>query len=917
MGLHDEKAAIERKVETPARFRLRAFGGLTLEGSHAAVPASVTQRKRLAFLALLAAAGSGGVARERLLLFLWPESTTERARGALYQLLYVVRQAFGDASVVGTDELRLDPTVVSSDVADFHSALARGDLAGAVDLYRGPFLDAFHVSGAPELERWLDQKRQELARAYQSSLSRLATQAMQRGDFTAAVGYATRLVDADPLSDRAIVLLMEALAASGDVSAALDRARVHAAIVRAELGADVDPSVTALADRLRSGPVALRPPVARAVAATIDQPLLKAGPMATNKAAARWRKATIALATLVMVIVAVGVAMQRSHDRAPEFIIVADFATSQADTGIADLLTNATRRALSTSVSLRSVPDSRLAGARRRLRVPSNARLTDSVARQLALGEGIRTVVAGSLKRMGESFALSLRLISASSGDVLTTAEQTGVASDRLIVALDTLSRVLRARFGDDLEVIRAQPSLLALTSTSLEAMTAYVASLYAPRDRVEPLLRQAVALDTSFAVALWQLARSMENTGRREERRSLLARAYAHREGLTEYERLRVEIAYLYSPDGQTPSREKLVARLRQIVEQYPNASDAIILANFYLSRREFVPAESTFRFAIALDSTLPDAYVGAINVLLRVKRNAEARKTVDALVLRFPALRAIDAIVSYAEGRRGRVREIAEAGIRKPGDLTRAQDYYLRSTVNLLEGRLAEWERDVRTMDSLNYATRRVSSLPMLELSADYWVRDRPADGLRTLDAALVADTTKRSFDAAELYAQFGRPEQAWALVRALDPEAHDEFKQGSRRRLVMGWIHLARGEPVKAIEEFRKSQSISDGPVMASEIVVDPAIGLAFERAALPDSAIVAYEHYLTKSPAGYLEDNALKLAWVLEHVAGLYDVRGRRKDARDAYTQLVDLWKDADPELRPRVARAKARIAGLSL
>jgi DNA-binding SARP family transcriptional activator len=238
---------------------------------------------------------------------LWPESTNERARGALYQILYVVRQAFGDTSVIGTDELRLDPTVISSDVADFHAALDRGDLAGAVDLYRGPFLDAFHVSSAPELERWLDQKRQELARRYQSALSRLSTQAMQRRDFAIAVGYAARLVDADPLSDRAIVLLMEALAASGDVSAALDRARIHAAIVRAELGADVDPSVTALADRLRSGQAVLRPSLARSLAAAIHE-RLNAGSMATDKAVARWRKATIILATLVMIIVAIAAA---------------------------------------------------------------------------------------------------------------------------------------------------------------------------------------------------------------------------------------------------------------------------------------------------------------------------------------------------------------------------------------------------------------------------------------------------------------------------------------------------------------------------------------------------------------------------------------------------------------------------------
>src|SRR5204862_7995742 len=116
-------------------FRLRTLGGLSIEGVHAAVPPAVNQRKRLALLALLAASGPRGIARDRILLLLWPESTTERARGALYQLLYVMRQAFGDESIVGSDELRLDPDLVGSDVGQFSEAIARGDSVAAVDLY--------------------------------------------------------------------------------------------------------------------------------------------------------------------------------------------------------------------------------------------------------------------------------------------------------------------------------------------------------------------------------------------------------------------------------------------------------------------------------------------------------------------------------------------------------------------------------------------------------------------------------------------------------------------------------------------------------------------------------------------------------------------------------------------------------------
>ncbi len=234
------------------RFRVRTLGGLSIEGRGAHVPAPVNQRKRLAFLALLAASGPHGIARERLLLLLWPESTTDRARGALYQILHVVRQAFGEGSVVGTDELRLETRIVDSDVSSFTGAVARGDLAAAVDLYGGPFLDGVHLPEVPELERWIEQKRQELARSYQSALARLAAQALEVRDYTAAIAFAERLVAADPLSERATVLLMEALAASGDVASALERARVHAALLRQELGTDVDASVSALATRLRS-----------------------------------------------------------------------------------------------------------------------------------------------------------------------------------------------------------------------------------------------------------------------------------------------------------------------------------------------------------------------------------------------------------------------------------------------------------------------------------------------------------------------------------------------------------------------------------------------------------------------------------------------------------------------------------------
>jgi hypothetical protein len=51
------------------------------------------------------------------------------------------------------------------------------------------------------------------------------------------------------------------------------------------------------------------------------------------------------------------------------------------------------------------------------------ARGSRALARQLALGVGIRSVVSGSLRSFSGGYAVSLHLISAASGQVLATAE--------------------------------------------------------------------------------------------------------------------------------------------------------------------------------------------------------------------------------------------------------------------------------------------------------------------------------------------------------------------------------------------------------------------------------------------------------------------------------------------------------------
>ena len=231
--------------------RLALFGGLRACVGEEPLAGRAAQRKRMALLALLGAAPTGGLTRDKLTGLLWPECDTEKARHQLAAALYDLRRAAGQEIIVSAgEELRLAPERAWSDVREFDAALASGDRQRAVRLYTGPLLDGFFLSGAPEFERWVDAERDRLARSCARALEELATAA---GSPAASVQWLRQLAAQDPCNSRVALALMRALAAAGDRAGALQHASIHAALLKEELGAEAAPEVVTLAERLRSG----------------------------------------------------------------------------------------------------------------------------------------------------------------------------------------------------------------------------------------------------------------------------------------------------------------------------------------------------------------------------------------------------------------------------------------------------------------------------------------------------------------------------------------------------------------------------------------------------------------------------------------------------------------------------------------
>lgn len=233
--------------------RFRALGRPIVEGPDGTFGGAAAQRKPLALLALLAVAGARGMSRDKILAYLWPEAPADRATHRLTQVLYSLRHELqADDLFLGGADLRLNPDLISTDLADFHHAMADHHPDQAVGCYAGPFLDGFFINGAPEFERWVDGERSDLERRYKAALEMLAEQAMAGADHVAAAHWLGRLAQTDPLNAQIAVRYMEALARTGDRAGALRFAQWHQSRLREELDADPDSTVMVAVERLRA-----------------------------------------------------------------------------------------------------------------------------------------------------------------------------------------------------------------------------------------------------------------------------------------------------------------------------------------------------------------------------------------------------------------------------------------------------------------------------------------------------------------------------------------------------------------------------------------------------------------------------------------------------------------------------------------
>jgi DNA-binding SARP family transcriptional activator/tetratricopeptide (TPR) repeat protein len=503
--------------------RLRTFGAVYLERDQAPLGGAHSQRRRLALLAYLAAAEGAAITREKLIALLWPESDEASGRHSLSQLLYALRHDLGaEALVIDSETVRLNASVLPSDVHDFAEALRAGKLEDAAQVYRGGFLDGFHVDEAPELGRWIDEERSRRAELCGRALERLADSAAKAGDAHRAVEWCRRRANLDPMDARATLRLMQALAAVGDREGAVRASRVYETLVREELEAEPDRAVTQLAEELKKQPFVAAPsarsqpneaaPAATAVALeaeTFDTP--------TTPHAAR-RASRPARLQLVLGVLGVAAAILFAATRLRTSNSSRTVPTNADGTAVVvigelegpdSILALAVREALRAElVNTRGViltSDGGIRELKTLMRLPHDSTLTQPQLMALATRAGAHVAIEGSVLPVGNGAQIVLELADPKLARSIRTFAERPTDAAAILAAVGRLGRAI----GEAITQTSHDPTVHALpavTTASLPALKSYalarqLAASGRRTDAVAPGER-AVTHDSTFALA-------------------------------------------------------------------------------------------------------------------------------------------------------------------------------------------------------------------------------------------------------------------------------------------------------------------------------------------------------------------------------------------------------------------------------
>ena len=654
-----------------------------------------------------------------------------------------------------------------------------------------------------------------------------------------------------------------------------------------------------------------------AAASSSAVPAVSAAPAAPKTRS--WKIPGIA-AAVIAILVAGGLFWRNRTVNAfteKDSIVLADFVNTTGDSVFDGTLTQALAVELSQSPYLNLLPESRVRQALRFMGRPPDARVTNEVAREICLREGVKAMITGSIASLGTHYLITLSAINAQTGDVLARDDIEADSKEKVLKSLDQAASGLRGKLGESLGSLQkfAMP-LEQATTSSLEALQAFsqgqAEHLKLNDKKAVPFLKRAVELDPNFAMANATLGVAYSNLTQNEEAVTYISKAFDLRNRASERERFYISAHYY---EQVTRDLEKAIQTYQQWTQMYPRDTPPLDnLALRYESLGQFDKALASSSEAMRIDPKDSYAYQNVAELYERLGRFDESKAVADkALAMNIPSAHITLFELAFLRGD-----EAAQQQQVHWGAGTEYEPFleWFQARADCSRGKLqaarALYTQSQTVSQRLGYKEFRGGTMAN-QAWCEALLGDQ-AEALRTLAAAFSISQDRDTQIAAMLvFALTGDTARSQKVMEDMVRRYPDDTVLNKISVPVThAYVSLQRNQPKEALAalEVARPYEFGSGPNIPS-YAMNYARAEVFMRMKDGRSAAAEYQKILAHSGV-----DPLDVTYALSRLglARAYVLQGDRATAKSAYQDFFAAWKDADPDI-PVLKQAKAEYSRL--
>jgi serine/threonine protein kinase/tetratricopeptide (TPR) repeat protein len=605
-----------------------------------------------------------------------------------------------------------------------------------------------------------------------------------------------------------------------------------------------------------------------------------------------------------------------------DWIVISDFENHTEESEFDRSLSLALTVGIQQSQYVNVLPKARIEDTLNRMQRSDISRIDQAVASEIAIREGAKAVLIGSISRIGSQYLLTAQIVDPQTQVTVLSERTTAADRTKILESLDELGRQIRERLGESLSSINELGlTLPEATTRSLEALAAFAQARRAEGQERINFLKEAIRRDAEFALAHADLGTELYILGERSEgdnhfRQAMdLVDRLTHREQLwipsvvedwrgNREEAIRKYKIYLaeYPDDGGAWFRlgwscmitNRLtdgVDAFKEVIRINPSHSGAFVnLATCFKAMKRYQDALTSYRQAFELNpEQLTGTYVNSEYgfMLVALGKVDEARKTFEKMLQQENDKKAVGyrslALLDMSLGTYSHATEFLQEAIRlRQGSHQKLSEFRDRLF-------LANAWRTMGNQDEFKQEMREVERLHSEVFLAPFWLY-------------LLGRT----------YARDDRIEKATNLLKQISESMQDPlaFSGVSRSdqldevafQLLKGEIEVSQGKFDSAIDSFTKAEAISP------EHWPIEALAHAYYLKGDFQKANSKYQELIAINELGYEIQESTILAHY--YVGKIQEQLGNKKAAVKSYSRFLEIWKAADEDLQPVIEAKKA-------